>query len=71
MVKIGYHELGNFHMGVIFMFFALLSSLQNYPHEEIKPICLYEGNRSSIVKITPSAREMSCQHFREIFPQRK
>ena len=27
---------------------------ENYPHVKIKPICLYEGNRSSIIKITPT-----------------
>ena len=27
---------------------------KNYPHTKIKPICLCEGNRSSIVKITPT-----------------
>ena len=27
---------------------------ENYPHAKIKPICLYEGNRSSFVNITPT-----------------
>ena len=47
-----YCKCGNFHMWVIFLYFALLSSSQNY-HVKIKPICFYEGN-SSIVKITPT-----------------
>ena len=36
------------------MFYALCLLRENYPHAKIKPICLYEGNRSSIVKITPT-----------------
>ena len=50
----GYCKLGNFHVGVIFVFFALLSSPRKLPHAKIKPICLYEGNRSSIVIINPT-----------------
>ena len=40
-----------FAWGVIF---AFLSSSRKLPHAKIKPICIYEGNRSSIVKITPT-----------------
>ena len=39
---------GNFRVFRTLVFFAKI-----YPHAKIKPICLYEGNRSSIVKITP------------------
>ena len=45
-----YCKRGNFCMGVIVAFFALLR--ENYPHAKIKPLCLYEGNSSSTVKIT-------------------
>ena len=34
--------------------FALCLLRENYLHAKIKPICLYEGNRSSIVKFTPT-----------------
>ena len=44
-----------FRVGVIFVFFVLLSSsLKILPNTKIKPICLYEGNRISIIKITPT-----------------
>ena len=49
-----YCKRGSFRVGVIFAFFALLYSSENYPHAKLKPICLYEGNMSSIVKITPT-----------------
>ena len=44
------HDMGPF--GPLVLCFGLLC--ENYPHMKIKPICLYEGNRSSIVKITPT-----------------
>ena len=40
-------------MGVIFAFTCFSILRNNYPHAKIKPIWLYEENRSSIVKITP------------------
>ena len=46
-----YHKRGNFCVGV---FFALLSSSRKYPHTKITAICLYEGNKHNIVKITPT-----------------
>ena len=57
------------NVGVIFAFLRICLLRENYQYAKIKPICLYEGNRSSIVK-QPS-NEMSCQHFSEIFPNRK
>ena len=45
---------GHFRVGVIFAFFARLSFSRKLPHAKIKPKCLYVGNRSSIVKITPT-----------------
>ena len=42
---------GNFK-NLCFSHFCLLR--ENYLHVKIKPICHYEGNRSSIVKITPT-----------------
>ena len=41
-----------------FMFFKFLSLRENYPHVKIKPICLYERNKSSIMKITPTWNTM-------------
>ena len=43
-----------FRVGLVFAFFAHLSSSRKLRDVKIKPICLYEGNRSSIVKITPT-----------------
>ena len=54
------HELvsckcGHFRVGLIFAFSVLLSSSRKFPHvEKWNSISLYEGNRSSIVKITPT-----------------
>ena len=49
-----YCKGGHFHVGVIFHVFLRFRFLcKNYSLAKIKPICLYEGNRSSIVKITP------------------
>ena len=47
MDKTNISDTVNVEKGVIFAFFALLS----YPLAKIKLICLFEGNRSSIVKI--------------------
>ena len=44
-----YCKHGNFRVREFFAFFR-----ENYPHAKIKPICLYEGNMSSIMKITPT-----------------
>ena len=49
-----YCKRGNFRVGVIFAFSRFCLLRENYPHAKIKPICLYEGNRSIIVKITPT-----------------
>ena len=49
-----YCKRGNFRVGVIFAFSRFCLLPENYPHAKIKPICLYEGNTSSIVKITPT-----------------
>ena len=52
-LNIDYCKHGNFRMGVIFAFLGALVFFAKFTPCEIKPICLYEGNRSSIVKITP------------------
>ena len=49
----------------LFSCFCLLR--ENYPHVKIKPICLYEWNRSSVVKIIP--HERSCQHLAKFSPK--
>ena len=41
-------------MGIIFAFLRFCLPRENYSHAKIKPICIYEGNRSSFVKITPT-----------------
>ena len=56
-------------MGVIFAFFAMFFFRENYPHAKIKPICLYEGNSSIIVKITPTWNVL--QTFSRNFPPAK
>ena len=48
-----YCNCGNFCVGVIFAFFTLYLC-KNYPHAEMKPMWIYEGNRSSIMIITPT-----------------
>ena len=62
------HE--NFHVGVIFVFFThLSSSLKLPPHENKNPYVFMKEMGVVSWKLPP--REMSCKHFRDIFPQRK
>ena len=56
-------------MGKIFAFLRLCLLHKNYPNAKIKPICLYEINRSSIVKITPAL--MFLPTFSRNFPPAK
>ena len=50
-------NVGNFRVFQAFVFFPKIT------HAKIKPICLYEGNRSSIVKITPTRNKCLANIF--------
>ena len=51
---ISYCKPGNFSVGVNFRFSDFCLLRENYPHVNIKCICLYEGNKSIFVKIIPT-----------------
>ena len=52
IVTLEYCKPGNFRVGEFSRF--LRSCRENYPHAKIKPMYLYEGNKSNIVKISPT-----------------
>ena len=64
---------GNFRVGVNFcVFHAFVFFAKITPTQKIKPICLFQFLKEiGVVSWKLSPREMSCQCFREIFPQRK
>ena len=65
-----YCKRGNFRVGVIFAFFALLVFFAKFtPTWKLNPYAFMKEIGVISWKLPP--REMSCQHFREIFPQRK
>ena len=65
-----YCKRGNFRVGVIFAIFAILPYSRKFPPRENKThMTFFKEIWVESWKLPP--REKSCQHFREIFPQRK